>query len=308
MCVRRHMTRGRTQRCCPHESSAVVCFRGLGLRGLPPSCWPHSDWHLSRRACHSVPRFLVFRPHRTPLQTGTALQTAYRPRPRLLLLRVPANAKLLTSELNLRSPRLGHRAASRLQYMYALNAPASRTALSLHPSSMSSLSNNDLFPLAARAAQFVGPAVSISAAASIATLSAYTSPVFRAISAETSTRTALLQVRAFFKSGAKVYPTLAFFGAACSALCAWALPRHRTAYALSTTFALGIAPFTQLVMVPLANGRLIELHKRAAKGEFEGEKGNKEVDALLKKFEMLNTVRAAIVAVGGLVSLWAAMQ
>jgi hypothetical protein len=173
-------------------------------------------------------------------------------------------------------------------------------------STHSSTSNMDTQNFAT-AATFLAPAISLATAGSILTLSYYAVPVIRSTSAELSTKTALGQLRALFSSGSHVYPPLSAMSSTLYAFLAYSIPAKRTGFGLAALGAMGIAPFTIFVMVPAANGRLIELDKRAKAGGFEGEKGNKEVDGLLRSFENLNGARAAIMATGGLVGLWVAL-
>jgi hypothetical protein len=67
-------------------------------------------------------------------------------------------------------------------------------------------------------------------------------------------------------------------------------------------------------MVPICNGRLIELDEKVNKGKGKGGGdgvrglGDEEVTELLRKFEWLNGVRAGLMAVGGIVGLYLGMD
>ena len=124
------------------------------------------------------------------------------------------------------------------------------------------------------------------------------------MSTNLSSRDALLEVRKLFRSGAQIFPRLAYVGTACALWCAYNIPAKRSLYYVAAAGNLAIAPFTVAIMLPLANQRLIDLHEGAAKGEFDGQKGLKEVDDLLKRFGMLNAWRAGLMAVGGLAALY----
>jgi len=168
---------------------------------------------------------------------------------------------------------------------------------------MSSITLRD----AAVAATYLGPAIALPTAGAILCLSYYAVPIIRSTSTELSTKVALHQLRSLFSSGSHVFPPAAFAATSCYALAAYAIPSKRLGYILAAAGCIGIAPFTTMVMVPVVNGRLIELDEKAKRGGIQGEKASPEVDTLLKTFERVNAVRAGIMAVGGLTGLYMLM-
>ncbi|WVR07330.1 hypothetical protein IAU60_004371 [Kwoniella sp. DSM 27419] len=157
------------------------------------------------------------------------------------------------------------------------------------------------------AATLAGPAIACGTAGAIVCLSYYSIPNIRSTS-QLSTKIALHQLRSLFSSGSHVFPPLAMAASAAYGLCAYAIPQKRLGYIIAAAGSIGIAPFTTLVMVPAANGRLIKLDEKAKKGDFDGVKGSSEVESLLKSFEWLNGARGLIMAVGGLAGLYTALQ
>ncbi|MCJ1314249.1 hypothetical protein MMC25_007929 [Agyrium rufum] len=150
----------------------------------------------------------------------------------------------------------------------------------------------------------------------------------------------LAQLRALFSSGSHIFPPLALTSTTLFAYLAYFTPEVSSAIAghilrspivasQSSTTSLGlhspsnlymaaaagvisIVPFTFLVMKS-TNMRLMEFKeaevdgvrgKEGANGE-DGEDGDgrEEVTTLMRRFEVLNAVRAALIGVGGLVGL-----
>ncbi|KAK4994990.1 hypothetical protein LTR66_005094 [Elasticomyces elasticus] len=96
------------------------------------------------------------------------------------------------------------------------------------------------------------------------------------------------------------------------AIYAWAGPTtpdraghfdQRNGYVAAAVGVGSIMPSTTLVMLPAANGRLIELEEnRKRRGGEE-----REEKELLRGFWWMNTVRGLLMGVGGVVGMWTAM-
>ncbi|KAI9638093.1 uncharacterized protein MKK02DRAFT_42480 [Dioszegia hungarica] len=157
------------------------------------------------------------------------------------------------------------------------------------------------------AATILAPFLSSATAGSILTLSYFSIPIIRSVSVDHSPARALDHVKALFSSGSHIYPTLSVVCTGLYGLLAYSSPAGtsaRSGYSVAAAGTLGIAPFTVMVMLPLANHALLDLYdKREKRGAGAVEKDKEELDGLLRRFEGLNAVRAGIMgmgAVGGL--------
>lgn len=161
--------------------------------------------------------------------------------------------------------------------------------------------------------QVLAPAVALTTSGGILALSYYTSPILRSITARStpdSAAFALSELRALFSSGSHVFPQMATLSAGLSTYLAWSCPEARASYIGAAVGAISIAPFTIFYMLPVCNGRLIELDEKAKqdKTAVRGKGKEREVLYLLSEFERLNAIRAGLLALGGLIGLWTALS
>lgn len=161
-----------------------------------------------------------------------------------------------------------------------------------------------------KAVTFTSSAIALIEAGAIFSISYYATPILKSVSSQPKAPTshALGQLRSLFSSGSHIFPQAASVSALGFAWLAYVVPQQRLGYGLAATAVAGIMPFTMLVMLPAANGRLIELDEKAKRDAREGEDRSREVDDLLARFGKLNGVRGMIMALGGLTGLWVALS
>ncbi|KAK4959533.1 hypothetical protein LTR66_010507 [Elasticomyces elasticus] len=129
----------------------------------------------------------------------------------------------------------------------------------------------------------------------------------------TPSTTSLPQLRALFSRGSHVVPPAASASLAIYAWLAYHADRaghldRRNGYVAAAVGVASIMPFTTLVMLPAANGRLIEMEENRKRrgGEVSGGEEREEKE-LLRRFWWMNTVRGLLMGVGGVVGIWTAM-
>ena len=159
------------------------------------------------------------------------------------------------------------------------------------------------FPTTILATQLISISTAFLTSGAIASLSYSSAPILIAASPKLS----IPQTRALFSSGSHVFPQLAFLATAGFAYLAYLSPAQSTTqyqYFAAAVGAIGIAPFTVLVMKPT------NMTLRGIEESDEGIKkagGDERVRELLGTFQKMNAVRAGIMAAGAGVGLWAAL-
>ena len=119
----------------------------------------------------------------------------------------------------------------------------------------------------------------------------------------------LRHLRALFSSGSHIFPQLATASSAAFAALAYNAPSSsslRIQYILAAAGAIGIAPFTLLVMKP-TNMTLKEIGEQGQEG-IRRSGGEQRVQELLRRFGRLNAIRGGILALGAAIGLKAALS
>lgn len=159
-----------------------------------------------------------------------------------------------------------------------------------------------------KAAKILAVTTSLLASGAILSISFYSVPI---LSSSRSSTFSLHQLRSLFSSGSHVFPPAAMASSALFGYLGYVAPAggpQRNAFFGAAVAILNIVPFTLYVMVPAANGRLIEMEERAKKHGKAGvdvSGGDREVKEMLERFKWLNLVRAILVATGGALGLYA---
>lgn len=159
-----------------------------------------------------------------------------------------------------------------------------------------------------RASTLLGPAIALPTAGGIQVFSSFVIPVIQGASVKANPQVALHLLRGTFSWGSHVFPQLATASTILFAYLAIVLPEKRLGYIAAALSSIAIAPFTTQIMMPLANGRLIELNE-VVKGDPTGGKESKhELEVLLVRFRKLNLFRSGSVLVSGLIGLYLATK
>ncbi|KAL9129681.1 MAG: hypothetical protein Q9217_001923 [Psora testacea] len=149
------------------------------------------------------------------------------------------------------------------------------------------------------AAKIVGISTAFLTSGGIISLSYSTVPILRS----TPSHIALPHLDALFSSGSHIFPQLATLAASAFVFLAYNAPSGsdaRMLYLAGAGGAVGIAPFTVLMMKP-TNMTLREIETEEEK---EGKKGiekvggDKRIKELMATFQWMNAVRGTIIAVG----------
>ncbi|KAL9101458.1 MAG: hypothetical protein Q9163_003289 [Psora crenata] len=148
-------------------------------------------------------------------------------------------------------------------------------------------------------AQIIGISTAFLTAGGIISISYSTVPILRS----TPSHLSLPHLDALFSSGSHIFPQLATLAASAFAFLAYnALPGTdaRMLYSAGAAGAIGIAPFTTLVMKP-TNMTLRDIEteeEREGKKGIEKAGGDQRIKDLMAKFQWMNAVRGTIIAVG----------
>ncbi|KAL8886330.1 MAG: hypothetical protein Q9192_006504 [Flavoplaca navasiana] len=160
-------------------------------------------------------------------------------------------------------------------------------------------------PLQTFSLQVFGISTGFVTAGGIMALSYSTVPIFLEHPNEVSLR----HLRALFSSGSHIFPQLATASASAFAALAYNAPVSsslRMQYILAAVGAIGIAPFTVLVMKP-TNMTLKEIGEQGQEG-IKKSGGERRVQELLRRFGRLNAIRGGILALGAAIGLKAALS
>lgn len=159
--------------------------------------------------------------------------------------------------------------------------------------------------------KILAPFIAAGTAGSILCLSYFPVPIIRAVSADHSTARALDHLKSLFSSGSHIYPPLAALCSGLYGILAYSAATgspQRTGYIVAAAGCIGIAPFTTGVMLGAANQALLDLYdKKEKEGAKAVEADQGELERLLKRFEWLNAIRAAIMATGAIAGLYTAL-
>lgn len=159
-----------------------------------------------------------------------------------------------------------------------------------------------------RASVFLGPAIALPTAGGIQTFSSFAVPIVQGASAHADPKVGLPLLRQIFSWGSHIFPQLAATSTVIFAYLAIVLPEKRLGYSAAALASIIIAPFTTRVMMPLSNGRLIELSEVVKRDPTGGKEYKHEVNQLLERLKNLNIFRSTSVALSGLIGLYLALQ